>query len=184
MVGNATLDLGNAPYGGFRFPVDAQMGGRRFISFSVDIAAGDAWFEPHETLPTHDWLRFAGIPSVAIPVISNEQQFAEKLHAYTRLRDYQNSRVKDLVDMVLIVTRQRMSASRIDEIARATFSKRENSTYPPVFGDPPESWRPVYAGLARECGVEENIERAVRIVREYCLGAGVIQQPTHRSSDA
>ncbi|MBD3322522.1 MAG: hypothetical protein GF350_15580 [Chitinivibrionales bacterium] len=84
-VGRASLDLENAPYGGFRFPIEATMAGRRFDFFSIDIAAGDAWFEPHEKLETHNWLGFAGIPPATVPVISLEQQFAhsretEKIH--------------------------------------------------------------------------------------------------------
>lgn len=175
IVGSASLELENAPYGGFRFSVNALMAERKFITFSVDIAAGDAWFEPHETLPTHDWFDFAGIPGGVIPVISMEQQFSEKLHSYTQSRNYQNSRVKDLVDMVLIIKNQKMSIEKVNEISKATFAKRNNSPYPPELKDPPENWRVVYSALARECGVEENIDKAVEIIRGYCESAGIIQ---------
>ena len=176
VIGNATLDLENAPYGGFRFPVEARMAGRKFVSFTVDIAAGDAWFEPHDMLPTSDWLGFAGIQAVAIPAICIEQQFAEKLHSYTQLRDYQNSRIKDLVDMVLIISRQTMSRTRLAEIVRTTFAKRNDSVFPAVFNDPPENWPQRYSYLARECEVEEDIGSAIALVRGYCLDAGIIQQ--------
>jgi predicted nucleotidyltransferase component of viral defense system len=175
-VGPATLDLENAPYGGYRFPVEAQMAGRRFEAFSIDIAAGDAWFAPHEKLPVHDWLEFAGIPAIDVPVISIEQQFAEKLHAYTQLRDYPNSRVKDLVDMLLIVGGKNMSADKLRTVTLATFSKRDNSTYPPAFQNPPDDWKHRYARLARECDIEENINKAVEIVRGYCKVVGIIQE--------
>ena len=36
-------------------------------------------------------------------MIGREQQFAEKLHAYTLPRNSANSRVKDLVDMALLI---------------------------------------------------------------------------------
>ena len=175
-VGPATLDLDNAPYGGHRFPIEARMAGRRFGAFSIDIAAGDTWLEPHEMLRIHDWLDFAGITAVDVPVISIEQQFAEKLHAYTQLRDYPNSRVKDLVDMFLIVDKHKMQLQKLTEVTSATFSKRDDSTYPPEFKDPPEDWKERYARLAKECGIEEDIDRAVEIVREYCTSTGIIQQ--------
>jgi hypothetical protein len=41
-IGNAVLDLENAPYGGYRFPIEARMAGRIFIKFEIDVAAGDA----------------------------------------------------------------------------------------------------------------------------------------------
>ena len=83
IIGNAVLDLDNAPYGGYRFPVEARMAGRVFIKFEVDVAAGDTWLEPHERVKTPDWFGFAGIEAPMIPVISQEQQFSEKVHAYT-----------------------------------------------------------------------------------------------------
>ena len=175
IVGDASLDLENAPYGGFRFPIEAIMAGRRFCAFSIDIAAGDAWFEPHETVSTHNWFDFAGIPNVCIPVISMEQQFAEKLHSYTQPRDYQNSRVKDLVDIVLMINDNKMNAGRIQEISKVTFKKRDNSIYPPVFADPPKTWRRKYVELARTCGIDEEINHAVVLVREFCKEIGVIQ---------
>ena len=39
-VEESILDLENAVYGGFRFPVECRMAGRRFAHFNIDIAAG------------------------------------------------------------------------------------------------------------------------------------------------
>jgi hypothetical protein len=51
-----------------------------------------------------DWLGFAGIGSTAFAAIATEQQFAEKYHAYTsRDESRPSSRVRDLVDMVLMI---------------------------------------------------------------------------------
>jgi hypothetical protein len=151
------------------------MAGRRFSAFSIDMAAGDAWLEPHETLQTHGWLDFAGVPAATVPVISTEQQFAEKLHAYTRHRAHENSRVKDLIDMVLIVTKQRMSEAKVVEAAQATFSRRGDSEYPPRFSAPPDSWQATYARLAGQCGAPETAADAASVVRDYCVGVGIAQ---------
>jgi hypothetical protein len=172
-VGNATLDLEGAPYGGFRFPVRVRMAGRRFAEFSVDIAAGDAWFEPHDMVELHGWFDFAGIPTTSIPVISMEQQLAEKLHAYTMQRGRPNSRVKDLVDMVLIVESNKLSTERLRQVAEATFAKREESEYPPQFAGPPDAWRSAFAMLAEECRIEKDIDQAADFVRSYCIKAGI-----------
>jgi len=63
-VGEPTMDLDAAPYGGSRFPVEAQMAGRRFASFHLDVSAGDVLSEPFQIVEGRDWLGFAGIPSV------------------------------------------------------------------------------------------------------------------------
>jgi hypothetical protein len=175
VIGTAILDLENAPYGGFRYPIESRMAGRVFAKFSIDIAAGDAWHEPHENIQTHDWFDFAGIPPIAIPVISAEQQFAEKLHAFTLLRDYPNSRVKDIIDMVLLINETHMSASELFEITQATFLKRANSEFPPLFSAPPDTWKKPYSKLAQSCAIEGSLEEATTLVRSYCKEIGIIQ---------
>jgi len=175
VVGGSTLDLENAPYGGFRFPIEARMDGRRFVRFSVDFAAGDCWFQPHQTIETHNWLVFAGIAPVMVPVISFEQQFAEKLHSYTQPRERENSRVKDLVDMVLILREGAMSIDVLKEIALATFAKRKGSTWPPDFGQPPKAWASRFSTMAKACEITTSIESAVEEVRAFCRSAGIVQ---------
>ena len=49
-IGEPTMDLDAAPYGGSRFPVEASMGGRNFASFQLDVSAGDVLREPFELL--------------------------------------------------------------------------------------------------------------------------------------
>jgi hypothetical protein len=79
----AMQELDGAPEGGFRFPVEAIMDGRPFVKFHIDIGIGDVLVEPVEKIIGEDWLEFAGISPATIYAISKEQQFAEKLHAYT-----------------------------------------------------------------------------------------------------
>lgn len=98
-VGESMMDLGGPLYGGERFPVRSMLGGRPFVTFHVDVAVGDVLLEPLRVTTGEDWFGFAGIEASPLTTTSLEQQFAEKLHAYTMpragMRD--NSRVKDLV---------------------------------------------------------------------------------------
>jgi hypothetical protein len=72
-------------------------------------------------------------------MISREQQFAEKLHAYTLLRtDRDNSRVKDLVDLVLLM-QTRMDPHRLRENIQRTFTHRATHSLPQQLDQPPES---------------------------------------------
>jgi hypothetical protein len=82
-IGEPISDLDAAPYGGARFPVEARVDGRVFVGFHLDVGIGDAVMEPLEIVEGRDWLAFAGIVSPSLYMIPREQQFAEKLHAYT-----------------------------------------------------------------------------------------------------
>jgi predicted nucleotidyltransferase component of viral defense system len=110
-IGQPMMDLRDAPSGGARYPVEAVMDGRRFVSFHLDVAQGDKVLEPLDWIEEKDWLDFAGISPAKLPVLSKEQHFAEKLHAYTLPRKgAENTRVRDLVDMVLLTDRFELEA--------------------------------------------------------------------------
>jgi hypothetical protein len=90
-------------YGGARYPVESRLDGRTFVKFHVDVGIGDVILEPVEVMATRDWLAFAEIAAPSITMIAREQQFAEKIHAYTVPRPSANGRVRDLVDLHLLI---------------------------------------------------------------------------------
>lgn len=103
-IGMPMADLDAAPYGGARYPVEAQLDNRTFVTFHLDVGVGDAVVAGPEWITGLDLLGFAGIPPAHAAVLSREQQFAEKIHAYTLPRgERTNTRVKDLVDLVLLL---------------------------------------------------------------------------------
>ncbi len=159
MIGESTMDLDAAPYGGSRFPVEGQMAGRRFADFHLDVSAGDVLREPFEILEGHDWLGFANIPKVRLPAISREEQFAEKLHAYTLPRSRRpNTRVKDLVDMVLLLESGSLDKKRLYESVEATFLRRATHAVPISLPAPPDGWKTGFAELAESCGLDQEID--------------------------
>lgn len=101
-IGEPMADLDAAPYGGARYPIEARLDNRTFITFHLDVGIGDALIVGAEWLTGPDVLGFAGISPARVAALSREQQFAEKIHAYTFPRGARtNTRVKDLVDFVL-----------------------------------------------------------------------------------
>src|SRR5271169_4715433 len=107
------------------------MAGRRFAGFHLDVSAGDVLREPFEILEGKDWLGFAGIAKAKLPAISREEQFAEKLHAFTLPRiGRPNTRVKDFVDMVLLLDSGKMDQARLEENIKATFRRRATHDVP------------------------------------------------------
>jgi hypothetical protein len=168
MIGEPIADLDAAPYGGFRFPVEARIDGRAFVTFHLDAGVGDAVIEPLEEIKGRDWLQFAGIPNESIYMIPREQQFAEKLHAYTLpRRGAVNSRVRDLVDMVLLIRSDTLDMTKTADVLRITFARRTTHALPDVLLSPPADWERPFAALARECGLEIGLEDAFLAVKGY-----------------
>lgn len=171
VVAPVVMDIDAAPYGGARFPVDARLAGRTFVRFLVDIGVGDALVEPTEVLTGRGWLDFAGIASPAIVCISKEQQFAEKLHAYTLPnRPHPNSRVKDLIDMVLMIRRFDLDLDRLQRAVIVTYSGSSGHALPDALAPPPEGWAQPFVALAVEIGLEVDIELAFNEIQRFFRG--------------
>jgi hypothetical protein len=168
VFGEAMQDLDAAPHGGARFPVDARLAGRTFAKFHLDVSTGDVLRAPYESLSGRDWLGFAGIGSVSFPAVSPEEQFAEKLHAYTLPRaGRENTRVKDLVDLVLLIERTRLDAARLVKAIRETFQRRKTHEVPSILTPPPLSWGKSFTEMAAECGLDPNIDKHFGVVRQF-----------------
>ena len=167
MIGPPVLDLTAAPYGGARFPVEARMDERTFARFHLDAGIGDVVMQPIETIVCRDWLGFAGIETARVRMIAREQQFAEKVHAYTLPRNSANSRVKDLVDLALLIGSGELNQRRIQEALRLTFERRGTHDLPPGLPSPPTDWQIPFQALAQECGLPSDIAEVFTGVQAY-----------------
>ncbi len=167
----ATADLEAVPYGGYRFPVEAHLDGRLFARFPMDIVVSSLVLEPIEEIKGQDWLQFAGIETMAFPVIPAEQQFAEKLHAYTFTRmGSENSRVKDLVDMALLIESVGLKEVALRSAIRKIFAYRNTHPLPEGLMEPPVTWMEPFGRLKRETGLSDNMDQALgRIARRLNL---------------
>lgn len=168
-VGESMMDLDGPVYGGERFPVRSTLGGRPFVDFHVDIAVGDILLTPLRVTTGEDWFGFAGIGPSPLTTTSLEQQFAEKLHAYTMPRTgaRDNSRVKDLVDLVLLVDNPALELEDVASAVMATFRHRGTHSIPEALPDPPKSWTKPYAAMAATCHIGLDVNAAVVQVRDY-----------------
>ena len=166
-IGKVQMDLENAPYGGARYPVSCLIADRIFVRFHLDVGA-DFLLDQVEMISGANWLEFCKIPAPLIPMISIEQQFAEKLHAYTLPRgDRFNSRVKDLIDMVLLLN---MRAPKPDEMAQAVrkvFDKRKTHKIPQTLNPPPIAWNDPFVAMTAECGLSPDMNAAYEKISNY-----------------
>lgn len=166
-IGHAVMDLDAAPYGGARYPVEARMDARIFARFHLDVGIGDPVMKPLETVEGRDWLQFAGIGAPPFRTIPQEQQFAEKLHAYTLPRSTPNSRVKDLIDLLLLIRSGKLAKERIAEAVRVTFERRKTHHLPSVLSGPPVGWGEQFSELVTECKVPEDMQEAFAKVEAF-----------------
>ena len=163
-VGAPMMELDAAPYGGARYPIECRMDGRTFSRFHLDVGIGDVLIPPLQKIQGHDWLGFAEIPAAEMRLISKEQQVAEKLHAYTLPRSTPNSRVKDLVDLLLLIRTGEVRETQLTKAVRVTFERRKTHAIPSALVPPPESWETQFRTLATECGLATGMEDSFREV--------------------
>lgn len=166
-IGSPMMDITAAPYGGARYPVEVRMDGRVFTKFHLDVGIGDIVIHPVERIATRDWLAFVGIQSSQVQLIAREQQFAEKIHAYTLPRSTPNSRVKDLVDMALLIGDSALDQQRILNGLRLTFERRATHPLPKTLDAPPSEWERPFQELAKECGLPPELSVVFERVRRF-----------------
>jgi len=143
--------------GGSRFLVQSLLDGRPFESFHLDIGWGDPVIEPAERLTAPSILEFADIEPTVVPCYPVTQHVAEKVHAYTRPHlSGESSRVKDLVDILLIARMREMDATLLLKALRATFSAKGTHPLPSTLPAPPANWETPFRRLAREVGLEND----------------------------
>jgi hypothetical protein len=110
-------------------------------------------------------------------MIAREQQFAEKIHAYTLPRNAPNSRVKDLVDLALLIRSGGLDKQRILDALRLTFERRGTHDLASLL-PPPADWQIPFQALAEECGLPTDVAAMFAGVQEFL--EEVLAQRTER----
>lgn len=154
-VRKATGEMASA-----RFRALAELDDRRFDRVTIDVGFDHSFVNNPDRLHVHNLLEFAGIPSFEIPALPLERHLAEKLHAYTRtyFGDRESSRVKDLVDIVLIGSIAVFRAGRLRNAIESTFAERATHDIPASMPPPPATWRDQYHHLASDVDLNPNLE--------------------------
>jgi hypothetical protein len=170
-------ELTAAPGGGVRCGVEARLAGRTFARFHVDVGLGDPMLGEPAWVEGDPLLGFAGIPAVRIPVVPAAQQFAEKIHAYTfPWQDRDNTRVKDLVDLVLLVHSGLLETVQVRQALQATFRLRATHPLTADLPKPPEAWSESFRTLASELGLPiQDLEQAHAYLSTFWRSHGLGQ---------
>lgn len=155
--------------GGRRFYAHAFLDDRVFESFHLDVGLNDPMLDPVQLLKMPDLLAFAEISATVVPCFPVTQQIAEKIHAYTRPHlSGVSSRVKDLVDILLLADLQPLSGLTLRQAVAATFNAQDAHPLPLALPAPPENWRQPLRRMADETGlVWREISEVTRAAREF-----------------
>lgn len=139
-----------AALGGDRLTVVPFLGGKRFQPFPLDVGLGDAVPDRTDLLKGGIDLTFAGLPVLETPALPVEVHLAEKLHALSlpRPAGRLNTRVKDLVDVILLQRRGLPPIDALRSAATATFARRATHTLPVAIYVPLDAWEVEYQRFA------------------------------------
>ena len=146
-----------------RFHITAQLAGRTFKQFTLDIGFTDSIPAMPDTIKTSDLLAFAGINPIDLPALPLSQHLAEKVHAYTRTYGAtarRSTRPKDLVDILLIAASEPVDARALRTALESTFAERQQHELPSSLPTPPSEWADPYRRLAAGIGVEPDLSAA------------------------
>ena len=173
-------DAGNP---GWRLTVVAKLAGRDFAQVAVDVVArSEEIAGAVSMLAVEPLIAGVDLEVVRIPAVDLAQQAAEKFHALARryAGDRPSSRVKDLVDLVLLAESGLVAAQPLGIRLRHVYAVRDGSLPPSMLPDPPAAWLVTYAALAREVDLEAaDVESAMTLVtRLYAEALTFLSEPT------
>ncbi len=154
----------------WRVVVDVQVARHPFEAVTIDIV-------------TRATQLTEGLDSVSVvPVLGGEsfdfcsvdlpRHAAEKVHAYTRIYAHErpSSRVKDLVDLSLLIERELLEPRSFWRALKQVFHERDGIAPPQDLPNPPRSWQIPFAAMAAEIGLAgADLDTAAEMVRSFYL---------------
>lgn len=178
-----TADVTGNP--GWRITVTSRLAGRTFATVHVDVVARASEIEGGvETLTVPPAIRGLGFTDVEMPTVDIAQHAAEKLHALARryAGDRPSTRVKDLVDLALLIEVGLLPDDRLGARLRHVYAERGGSP-PARLPHLPAAWRRDYAALAHELRVDiPDLDTAMDAVRHLYADALSDAQPDQETS--
>ncbi len=139
-VATSPAPLEGPPGGGLRFVVVARLAGTELVRFKVDVSAADVVVGDFESYLSDPVVERLGFRRSRFPIYPINQHFAERLHALTLPRDVENTRDRDLVDLVWFIRHFTFRSEALAIACIATFERRTTHPWPPVIEMPPDSW--------------------------------------------
>ncbi len=139
----------------WRVRVDCTLSGRAFGTVKMDISPRTHEVHATDRLVLPNSLEFAGVEDTVFEVVDINRHAAEKFHGMTReFGDRENSRVRDLADLVILIDNGLLDVSRLRASALDVWRERNQSLPPNELPALPGSWHERYRLLA----IDQDLE--------------------------
>jgi predicted nucleotidyltransferase component of viral defense system len=139
----------------WRVKVAAELAGRPFEGVQVDISPRAHELGTTDLVLLPNSLEFAGILAPHVEIVDVNRHAAEKFHGM--LKDYgdrENTRVRDLVDLVILTEHELLEPSALAAAVRLVWSERDGMSPPATLPSLPPGWPGRYERLVAGHKVE------------------------------
>jgi hypothetical protein len=163
----------------WRIPVSVSLAGRQFGQIKIDISPREHELDATDVVVLPTALDFAGIDARKIEIIDIHRHAAEKLHAMQKdFGDRENTRVRDLVDVVLLSEHRLLDSEKLESAVRQVWAEREDTDPPGQSPEFPASWPDRYEDEATKVGLETlSFPDAVSVVTALWEGFNTRKEP-------
>jgi predicted nucleotidyltransferase component of viral defense system len=152
--------------GGLRCVVRCLIDSELWSTFQIDAIVQDETVFESEEVQGDTFLQFAGLEPLRLQVPIKEEVFAEKLHAYTFPRENENTRVKDILDLMLLV-KDGLDSAKVAKALKGVFAIRGTHELPEILSPPPASWAKVYGELIRDTEIGYGLDESFETVSAF-----------------
>jgi len=146
-----TEDVEGQPW---RLGVAAGLAGKAFGGVKLDISPRDHGLTETDRVELPNSLDFAGVSTPIIEIVAVRRHAAEKFHAMLKdFGDRDNTRVRDLVDLVILIERELLQPPTVAQAVVGVWSERDGVDPPVELPRFPIGWPERYEALAAEHGL-------------------------------
>jgi hypothetical protein len=149
----------------WRVKVQALLAGRPFGGITLDVSPRIHELSATDRVPLPNSMAFADLPERTIEIVDINRHAAEKLHAMSRdFGERENSRVRDLVDLVLLHEHGSLDPAALAVHVRAVWAERDADKEPGETPRPRASWRDGYARHIDDLGLQTDFDAAEAMI--------------------
>lgn len=153
----------------WRVRVDCSLAGRSFGSVKLDISPRTHELNATDRIELPNSLDFADVPATVVEIVEVNRHAAEKFHGMTRdFGTRENSRVRDLVDLVILIDNELLDVDRLRASVVDVWSERNQSEPPSELTVLPMAWPSRYERMAVEYDLDTTdfaeAEQKVRLL--------------------
>lgn len=172
--------------GGLRCTVKCSIDNEHWSTFQLDAIIQDQCVFPKESLVGDSFLSFAGIEPLTLMVPIKEEVFAEKIHAYTLPRENENTRVKDLIDLFLLVE-DGLNGQKVKLALAGVFKIRATHLLPESLPAPPLSWKNIFLEMVADNQLDITLDAAYSAIESYYASLdirNILAEAAHQAQEA